>query len=205
MDLIINVWKEHLSPLLNPLWESLILWRTLSLILITVFAVFIFYRNKLITFLFNSRSQEHDKNIFSASNAILSERDLIDFLDELQTDDSYWSSQFRQINRFREFFRESGNQYSINKIRKITKELLFSINQLATFVARHFFVYPTGQEGPDLRLCMHPQLNVDRDGEGAPDGMAKYGKLQGELDEKCEDVRNKYQLYRETIKSRLYI
>jgi len=205
MDWIIDIWKENLSPFLTPLWGSLLFWRTLSLILVTLLALSFIYRNKLKEFLFNARMQEHDKRIFDMSSETLPERRLIDFLDELESDDSYWSNDFRCIQGFLEFFRESGNQYKIKEINKKAKELLIDLKRLATFLGLQFFVHPGGQQPPNIRLCLHPEMNIDRAVYVSPENRLKYDKIQDELYDKCKKVRKKYQSYRESVKSRLYI
>jgi len=205
MDWIIEMWKENLSPFLTPLWASLLFWRTLSLIFITLLVLSFIYRNRLKEFLFSTMTQEHDRKIFDMSSEILRERRLIDFLDDLESDDSYWSNDFRCIQGFLEFFRESGNQYKIKEINKKAKEFLIDLKQLATFLGLQFFVHPAGQQPPNIRLCLHPEMNIDRAGYVSPENRVKYGRLQDELYKKCSKVREKYQNYRESVKSKLSI
>jgi hypothetical protein len=153
----------------------------------------------------HKKNKEHDERIFNASNQILSERHLIDFLDELETDDSYFLHECRPLTAFCEFFRETGNQYKTRVLKEHSGELLKALRELVTFLARNFFVFPKGQEDRNFRLCLYPNLNIDRDGEGTPEEMAKYNKFQNELDKKCENARERYQEYRDAIKEKLFV
>lgn len=135
VDLIIELWTAHLSSFLKTVWQSLSYWRTLSLILISLIALVIVFRREIIDLLFEGRNKEHDKNIFNSSNQILSERHLIEFLDELETDDAYFLHECRPITAFCEFFRETGNQYRTKALKKHSDELLKALKELVTFLA----------------------------------------------------------------------
>jgi len=148
---------------------------------------------------------DHEKAIFGNSNVLLEERELLYFLDVLQTDDAYFSNDLRKITKFCDFFREEGNQYIGGKLRRKCLELVNSLLILTEFLSLNFFVFPKSRQGPDFRLCLYPELNVDRAGSGNPSDMARYFKFQKELDSKIKLVRIAYRQYRAKIKGTLFI
>ncbi len=118
----------------------------------------------------------HDERLFRVADDLLPERLLREFLGTLQSDDSYEISRVRPIRTFRDTFTETGNQFIDADLSAKLRVLLASIDALLEFLARHFFVFPLGQQRDDTRLCMHPNLNVDREGTGEPESMARYDR-----------------------------
>ena len=64
MSYLIEAWEKHLAPLLNQCWNSVVFWRTLSLIAISLIIIIIIYRDKLIILFKKDEKQNHDKEIF---------------------------------------------------------------------------------------------------------------------------------------------
>ena len=142
----------------------------------------------------------HDERLFRLADDLLPETFLREFLDMLHSDDSYQISQARRLDKFRGTFVETGNQFIDPDLSAKLRALVASIDELLLFLARHFFVFPQGQQGDDLRLCMHPVLNIDRGGTGEPESFAKYDRLQSQLDDAARAVRSAYDEYRITVK-----
>ena len=148
----------------------------------------------------------HDERLFRESDLIVAERLLRDFLDQLQTDDSYFLSITRKIDKFRSFFAEAGNQFINEELSKQLRTLLEKIDALLLFLAQHFFVFPESQPYPDdLRLCLYPNLNADREGPSTSETMAKYVAFQEQLDHLAKAVRAAYRDYRSVVKLYLYL
>jgi hypothetical protein len=147
---------------------------------------------------------KHDCGIFERSRAVMSEIQLMDFLDGLQTDDSYTRKGIEPIQGFQYFFKETGNHYLMPILGEKTKYLIKSMQKLCAFLYQHFFVYPPHfVTKDDCQLCLYPELNVDRNGNGIPEEMARYSKFQEQLDEQCSVVRAVYKDYRGEIKRML--
>jgi hypothetical protein len=148
----------------------------------------------------------HDERLFREANDLMSEGNLLQLLDQLQSDDSYFMSQAHRLDKFRSFFSETGNQFIDPDASGKLQALLESLDSLLLFVARHFFVFPDSQNyTEDLRLCMYPELNVDRHGDGTKESMQRYCNFQVQLDKTAETVRNAYKEYRLVVKHYLYL
>ena len=148
----------------------------------------------------------HDKRIFHESDAIMPENFLRAFLDELQGTDSFITSNMQKIYLFRTYFANTGNQYINEDISQSISALLAAVDSLVEFIVRSFFVYPLRQEGQEYhRLCLYPELNIDRGGSGDLEEMVQYDKSQEHLDSFAEATQSAYVEYRIAVKSRLTI
>jgi hypothetical protein len=148
----------------------------------------------------------HDKNIFRRSNRILSEIHLREFIDELQTNDSYFKYCYTSVLRFREYFQQTGNKYINEKIANALEIFCTHLKDLSSFLSFNFFnVSEATVNEHDTRYCLHPHLNVDRGGDGKPENMKKYDDFQIKLDNLCKQTRDAYKDYRKEIKLTLFI
>jgi len=80
-----------------------------------------------------------------------------------------------------------------------------ALNQLLAFLGGNFFVYPEHQSGNDLKLCMYPRLNDDRDGDGKLESALKYRAFEEQLDCLVREVRRTHNDYRLAAKNYLYV
>jgi hypothetical protein len=145
--------------------------------------------------------RSHDERIFRRADDLLPESSLREFLNGLQSDDSYHASGAQQLHAFRSALVETGSQFIESNLCAKARAFIASLDALLLFLARHFFVYPQQQQTTDdLRLCMHPNLNIDRNGSGTNESMARYDQLQSELDDAAGAVRAAYDDYRMAVK-----
>lgn len=147
---------------------------------------------------------EHDVSIFQRADEILPEQLLDALLTRLQSDDSLLGSDIRQLVELREFFRIRGNHYLHKDLGDAIVPFLRSVDELRAFTGRHFFVYPRHLLGDEQQYCLHPGLNVDREGSGELEEAQRYDDLQHKLDERSEAVRTAYRAYRLAIKVTLF-
>lgn len=154
----------------------------------------------------SDRLAEHDAAIFNKADEILSEAALVEFLDWLQTDDSYTRSRMLAVEQFRCFFNETSNHFVAQELASSVKPLLTSLESLVVFIGLNFFVFPEGQPlETDWRYCMQPELNNDRAGKGELSQLTTYDELQEELDSLCKIVRGDYKSYRRLVKHSLFL
>jgi hypothetical protein len=148
----------------------------------------------------NNETIIHDQEIFDRSNAILSERQLKDFLDNLQTNDAYLGEKHTELIEYCYFFDEIGNYFLIPELAITAKALLQAKRKLLVFIATHFFMYPNHKVAGDYQYAMYPELNMDREGHGQIEEIEIYDRYQKELDEHCHQVRDAHKQYRLTVK-----
>ena len=202
---MIDLWKKQLSPLLETVWASIDFWRIFGISVVTIIVLLVLFKNKISKIIKNPLKTEHDKDIFKKADAILPERKMINTFDFLQADHSFSCGDVIPFDDTILFYEEQQHRYFNKLLNDVTNDYLTSIKNLTNFMSSKFFVYPRGQTGGNLRMCMHPNFNIDREGSGDPSEMEKYDKLTEELDKRVLDARNKYTAYRSLIKKHLLI
>lgn len=150
--------------------------------------------------------ENHDKSVFSNSDAIMNEAFITSFIECLRSDDSCNSKDLQTLDSIRSYFSETGNQYIDEDLSEKLNGFLATLDALLLFIAKHFFVFPDIQDREDgLRLCMYPELNVDRRGPGTPDSIVRYNEFGQELERNAVSTIKAYQEYRHATKSKLII
>lgn len=142
----------------------------------------------------------HDRSIFARSDEVMTEAQLNGVLDWLESDHSYWLAEAGHLADFRHFFKLRGNHYVSTEIGQAVINVSQAFDLLLAFIARHFFCYPNNQSD---RLCMQPEISVDRAGSGSPAEMARYEKLSDQLELYVSRARSSYRSYREIVKHSL--
>jgi len=160
VDLLI----ENIIPFLDHLWESVLFWRIISLLLIILFGLLIRYRKKIIELLHSDKIIDHDKNIFLLSDKILNEGELYEILDKLDRLRRYKGSKSEKVISYIMFFQEQGHEYMNKSIRNTFKKFYQHLGELNIFMAKHFFVYPNIQSDDDFQYCLYPRLNPNQEG-----------------------------------------
>lgn len=145
-------------------------------------------------------TKNHGKRIFERSDQILSEASLISLTDRLLNDHSALLRALDPVDEWIDFFRLEGNQYLMPALRASAAAVRTALRALCAFIGVNFWL-----DGSGTRLVMHPALNVDRGGSGAPGETEAYDKFAGQLDEAAFAVRAAYVVYRRTIADQLHL
>jgi hypothetical protein len=205
-DPIFNLIIKNFSSFFNELWNSIVFWRGTILVIFLALLIGWKFRHKIFNLLQTPKKIEHDKEIFSASDDILKERQLREFLDYLGADHGYFTVSRDQLIRWNYYFDDIGHHYINSDLNKCNQKLKQDLNNLLDFTSTHFFVYPDhNQDKDNLHLCMYPELNIDRKGFGDPEGTAKYRQCANQLLELIKITEISYADYRNAIKEKLII
>jgi len=152
------------------------------------------------------KKAEHDISIFQNSDIILNEDILEVILQSLLGDESLWSDKLDKLEQFKWFFEKSSNEYLSEKIQTHLIKLRDSLKQLLSFISKQFDMFPHNQKTVDgFRMCMRPELNVDRKGIGLPHEHNEHTKLFSELLKIATNFEDNYKEYRRSIKRELYV
>lgn len=156
----------------------------------------------------NTECATHDKDIFLKSEKLMSERQLLNFLDQLEINHCFLEDQVRNIHDFCEFFEEESNRFIIEDLYHLSDELVEQLNSLSEFTVCNFFVFPetsSNLEG-NTRFCMQPEMNIDRSSRHInAEKMLRYNELIEELYSHTNKVMNLYKKYRRFVKELLKI
>jgi hypothetical protein len=189
--------KTHLAPVTQDLWESVIFWRSIALVLLVLLMAAYVSRNKLAQFLLRPKRRNHDTDIFRRSDAIMSETYLSSCLTSLSNSHQYRGADRNRLNNFLQFFAQAGNRYLDLRISRSLRPLLRAVSELSTFTAHHFFSHPN--PGLDV-FCLHPEhRGVLVGGQG--DDF--YYRHAAELEKKIKSVEDRYEQYRSVVKKHL--
>ncbi len=148
---------------------------------------------------------EHDKGIFQKANELLKQEYLENFIDIVQSDHSYYMDQCSRIEEFARYLAITSNHFLTPSLFDVTRRLLIAWSELGQFLSYKFFVFPKNQIDPPLRLCMQPGLNMDREGNGSPEQVAKYDELTNQLEALTNAFIAEYRNFRKTVKNELVI
>jgi len=189
MNSLIDAWKQ-LTPFLQPLWDSLHLWRSLGLFLFTVVVVGLLFRRPLARWFLDERSQEHDAALFKKTEEFVSDSFLKSFLNQHLSQRICLRKDMARIPRFYEEFNRQGNQFLDDKVKRAFGDLLRTLVKVNSFVSQHFFL-----NTDEDRLELHPKL-IDK---------KRYEDYIKQLNGLINLTWGGYRHYRDTVKQQLKI
>lgn len=200
---LIDLLIQNFASFLDKLWTSILFWRSTTLIILLLLSAAWAFRSKLTRLLTKPGRLEHDRRIFTESEKLLTERQLQHFCEQLITDHSYYIEAALPIDRFCAFFDEVGNHFISRTLQSKSLELVSKLRQLRAFLGTNFWDWPPHQTGDNLRLCLHPELNVDRGGSSSVEHTQRYGRYEQQLYRHTEAVEEALADYRQAIKREL--
>ncbi len=189
MDILTDFWQQ-LAPFLQPLWDSILLWRSVGLFLLGVVIVGFLFRRPLARWLSDERSQEHDAALFRKSEEFVSDRFLESFLNQYLSQQVCLRKDIARIPRFYEEFDRQGNQFLDRKVGRTFGDLLRTLMKVNGFVTQHFFL-----NTDEDRLELHPKL-IDK---------KRYDAYVKELKGLINLTWGAYRGYRDTVKQELKV
>ena len=143
--------------------------------------------------------------IFQKANEIMSSEFLSNFLYKLGNDHSYHMEDTQKIESYCQFLAGDDNQFLNTELEPVIQDFLKTSLKIFEFTAYKFHIFPSRQTGGNPRLCLAPNLNIDREGDGSLEQMKKYDRLTTELESLIDELREKYRIVRSVIKSTLII
>lgn len=151
------------------------------------------------------RRDTHDLEIFRQSDAILNEDQLERLFSDLLGDNSYRDSFYIAVVNFYEFFDKTSNQYLNSNLAEMCLQLSEAFKRLVAFLMYNFFVFPDNQTHEDTKLCLYPDLCLDRGWQVSHEDMVKYDEYVQQLFELVNKASNAYITYRKAVKETLFI
>jgi hypothetical protein len=151
----------------------------------------------------SAKAIEHDLNIYSKLDGIMSEESLDRIISHLETSDAIYWDDFSAIEMFVRMADSASNAFYTEKLKEKTKSLVESLNELRRLVDNDFDKYPYTQTVTNFRMCLAPQLNCDRAGNWE-DGPA-YTALTDRMMLVTGRMNSEYEQWRLAIKNVLYV
>lgn len=190
MDWLVSAWTTYLEPFLRPYVDSVLLWRGLSLLLLTMLAIVAVFRKPVAEWVLGLSAREHDVVIFRKIDAAAGETDIDRVLNERLYNGWFTCGDMDDVlRRLIDLLTRIENQYLISKLRKSADGLRRDMTSLVGFTVGTFF-----SVGED-RVKFRPE-RIDRD---------VYDQEWKELQERIERAWASYQAYRMAVKARLKV
>lgn len=143
--------------------------------------------------------------MFELANSCMSEAAFNELINQLSTDDSYTAEAIAPVDSLLGHWHEEGNRFLIPELGRAATTLVRALTELCDFTAAQFFVYPRAQQSGNLRFCLKPAWNMEREGSGDVDEARKYSELRKHLDEVCARAKVAFKSYRKTAKAILLV
>jgi len=150
-------------------------------------------------------SVDHDRRIFKSIDRKMSEKSLNVLLTELDNEHSYRDKQLAPVEAFVGVTELTSNEFIIDEIKGRASELRDSILELTRFCDHEFDMFPTNQQGPNLRYCLHPKLNPDRAAFVTNEDVRQYDQYVARMNAICDAVRSAYRDFRQAVKILLVV
>lgn len=185
-----------IEKVVDSIWDNIVLWRSISLILILEVTAILTRRDLLFQWLFQSRYREHDLGKFADSNKIMDEQVFMGYIETLYHAKTLYMSVNDRIDDWSSFVSRKENEYLTRSIRKKVDLLLHTILDIGSFTSKHFFTPTRGN--PD-RVSLYP------DPKKTQEERARYEKYEKELDELVRKASCAYREYRGAVKNCLQV
>ena len=186
------------------LWENIVFWRVAAILFFVLSVLAFTFKKQILKILQRETIIASDKVIFTKSDQIFNERQFMDFIDNLGVNRCN-SGQNRMAVSFTRFFREVGNQYLDKSMRKSCNKLINELEELLTFVATHFFVYPNKQDFKDtenVQSALYPDILHGSTKNPAYQDALEYQK---QLYLRLDNIVPIFKQYRTNIKDKLFV
>ena len=128
----------------------------------------------------------------------LPDPDLIQhYLDNLWEGHSYYTSESETFRHAFTIFRKPQNAFQNPKSIRLFNEFSGQAQTLNSFTLTNFFVFPENQSiDMDLRFCMQPKWNIERDMHAWDEEKSrKYRALEEELQNHINEVEESFQKF----------
>lgn len=191
----------HLGTQINPEWGFYLCFMALLYHLLCTGAFELakaFNQRSLVT-----HKLDHDREVYSGLNGILSESQLLNTLNWLGGDHCLYSDQQQQILNFHDTLISSNLAFINADINLKSLELANKLLELIKIFRRDFDMFPYDQTVLNYRLCLAPQLNCDRAGEWE-DGL-EYSKLEKKMLKAIQDIEEAYRDWRQSVKQNAFV
>lgn len=152
------------------------------------------------------RRRLYDESIFEQLNVMMSRDNLLVIIEKVLSEHSISSRQTSIIGKFIHYAASEDYYFLDDCLQESMQNLLNQLKILQRFIALNFFIFPKDKDEYDgSQYCLHPRLNVDREGTGELEEITHYDEYSEELEQKVIAVKESYaafrQLYRDFQKS----
>lgn len=195
MNWVIGNILDYILTYFEFLWESLVFWRGVSLMLLTTLILIFKYQKMIFNFLHPDDSNEHDKEIFDKLNSSLTESSLDTILNNASNYRNITRDHVIQLNNYLYLSSKNEIKFLNKKLQPLFEEHLSSLSEFKDFTSTHFF--SKNNDKTLENFWLYPDLK-----EKGLDGNVYHDRTR-ELIQLCKQVEVDYNRYRSHIKTEL--
>lgn len=151
----------------------------------------------------SNEKRSHDIEIAKNLTTILDEGEFNVILDSLIGDANIHINELKKLDSFHEDCQKIQNQFLIADCESKKIAFVQSLIKLRQFILTEFFIWPTNQKQEDSLLCLRPNLDIDKEGDGEDETMDQFHLLFEELKSLAFEAERKFKDYRKSIKFNL--
>jgi hypothetical protein len=197
MDFLLECWDKVLEPLVSGLGGTYLFWRWTSLFLFTLLITLFLFRKQLAAWVSHEKYVEHDKARFAAIIAIMNEKEMRDFLAEINrhliiSDDDYKLATHLAENTF---LPES--RFLIPKLSNSYARFLLDFYELMNFIKENFL-------HNDNSHMFKYKAGIDLN-SGTQQEQAHYRSEQDKLRKISISCLKRYDTFRDAVKKELLV
>jgi hypothetical protein len=155
--------------------------------------------------LVKNRELEHDLKVFKDIDLNLKERDLLNYIESIETDHSFTSSSKSKVYPAYFFAEESKYEFIDTELNRALEKFVHALTNQIQWCSCHFWAHPSHIAMEDPRYCLHPDLNEDRGGRSDSEADIAYSGFSRTLNQLTEETVETYKAFRKIVKRKLYI
>jgi len=152
-----------------------------------------------------TRELEHDVKVFKDIGLNLNERDLLNYIESIETDHSFTSSSKSKVYPVYFFAEESKYEFIDTELNQALERFVRALTSQMHWCSCHFWAHPNHIVMEDPRYCLHPDLNEDRGGRSDREANTAYNGFSVVLNQLTKETADSYKAFRKTVKCKLYI
>jgi hypothetical protein len=195
--------KSILFVLGVDIWESLIFWRAMALVL--MFGAFLTYifRDDIKNGIMREQRIKHDKELFQLLDLIMPELKFFEAVERLEKDNVYDLNSLHYIDKFRSLLNQPSKQFLNPKIKKASQGCLKGLDELRDFMDKNFILFPKADD--QTKPLMYPNPEIDGGGNEGQKDTEKFLQFTNKLNDITAKTKKCYSRYRAAVKQIIYI
>lgn len=150
---------------------------------------------------------EHDRAIFERHNLMMPENDLTETLDYVDKSRGIFRSQLIMLKEVNHYLSLHDGQFIDNKMQAASMTYQTALHELLNFLGKSFFTddkWASDSEDDDCRFTLFPAISGKRSSQSiTPKQRQVFSEAEEELGSRIDDLKEKYNLFRQTAKSTL--
>lgn len=148
--------------------------------------------------------RDHDARLLSSFCTVTSFDDTRRVLEWVEANHALFKEDREALRSAALFLGNAENEFLDDRTRAKAQEYNIALMELISFMAMHFFVYPSWEFGDrGFQYCLYPDLNPDRGGDWKPESTDLYNRRSDELLVLVDKVRNTQIQFIKTAKAAL--